>query len=117
MKPPRPLNIEERLQKLEKEVAEIRAELEVKPQPVPRYSPEVIRRYREMEQAREFDRDITDRSPIDPKTDEVTLTCGHKARASLRILAAMGTKYKMPCSVCAREWLAKAVEAESKNHE
>jgi hypothetical protein len=54
-----------------------------------KYSPDVIRRYREMDRNGSFNRKITERIPVTPDRDRVVLTCGdaYVGTASLRELA------------------------------
>ena len=79
----------------------------------PRYSPEIILRYREMERAGEFKREVKERVPSDLDFDELTLSCGHKKEMNVYQISAMdGT---VTCNECRKEWLAKAVEEERRS--
>jgi hypothetical protein len=104
-------NLEEtrvRLQKLEEKAT---ARSKVKCSPVPKYSPEIIRHYREMERDHAFLRDIKATVPVDLIYDEVTLSCGHTQQVMSNLIEAMANgRYR--CDQCITEWLAKAVEEE-----
>jgi hypothetical protein len=84
----------------------------------PKYSLETIRRYREIERQRGFERAIRERAPVDLEHDELVLECGHKLRVSAKLLDAKlslrsargvdGAIPAFPCDDCVREWLEKA---------
>jgi hypothetical protein len=80
----------------------------------PKFSPETIRRYREMEKNKGFERAVREREPVDLTDDELLLECGHKLRMSAKHL---DVKFSLAhasrgvhCPDCAREWLKKAKE-------
>jgi hypothetical protein len=76
----------------------------------PKYSPEILRRYREM-RPNGFLRQITERVPVDLDWDEMLLSCGHRQRSwCLLIDAMLGEKFE--CDQCRDEWLAEAVQEE-----
>ena len=80
----------------------------------PNYSLEVIRRYREMDRNRGFDRGIQERTPVTLQKDRVVLACGH---SSMRSAVFLDEAPKMGfsgfrCDECAEEWLQKAAEEE-----
>jgi hypothetical protein len=54
----------------------------------PKYSLEVIRRYRQMEDRNAFHQEVKKRVPIDLGTDRVTLACGHKEEMTHSFLRA-----------------------------
>jgi hypothetical protein len=74
----------------------------------PEYSIEILRRYREADNAGSFMRDIVERVLVDPEDDELTLACGHKRRALASLVDAGGGK-TFRCRQCADQWLAEAV--------
>jgi hypothetical protein len=76
------------------------------------YSPDIIRRYREMEDTRAFLQDVSEHTPVDLDCDRVTLTCGHQQFASRHVVEAR--EGKVHCQTCRQEWLAKAVEEEQR---
>jgi hypothetical protein len=71
----------------------------------PKYSPEVIRRYREMRKTNAFGRKTQERAPVDLDVDELTLECGHKQQFTARFLDLHKSSNTMHCEVCVREWL------------
>jgi hypothetical protein len=81
----------------------------------PKYSPEIIRRYRELDDAEGFTREIVTRVPMDPTWDAVTFTCGHKWQALARLLDTLCGKAK--CWICSDAWLTEAARAEQRKGE
>jgi hypothetical protein len=79
----------------------------------PRYSPDLIRRYREMDDANAFRRTITEVVPIDLDRDLVTLACGHQQELS-RLLLRPSPSQAFDCDDCRNQWLAQAVAEEEK---
>jgi hypothetical protein len=94
----------------------------------PKYPPEVILKYRELNDASGFDREIVKREPVNLEQDRLTLGCGHSTRKSCNTLAmtlnlsrlkmtevvkGAGEKQqqapKVRCDECAMEWLAEAL--------
>jgi hypothetical protein len=53
-----------------------------------KYSPEIIRQYREMVRTNAFHRKIVESVPIDLTTDRVTLDCGHQEEVNYHLHAA-----------------------------
>jgi hypothetical protein len=78
----------------------------------PKYSAEIIRRYREMDDAGGFMREVVTREPVDVTWDEITFACGHKWETMPKLLELSGGKAK--CHACAEEWLAGALREEQK---
>ena len=78
----------------------------------PKYSPEVIQRYREMQETHRFRRQVKERVLVDLNTDEATLSCGHKLETMASLINA--TDGQLHCRECEKEWLAKAVEEENR---
>jgi hypothetical protein len=74
-----------------------------------KYSVEIIRRYRKMEKANVFVREMKERHPVDLDFDEVTYSCGHKAKILATALDALPGGGKLSCRTCAEEWLASHV--------
>jgi len=81
-----------------------------------KYSPEVIRRYRELDGRGEFKRKIQQRSPVAPNYDEVLLECGHRGEYDVRLLDRMfpAASSTLNCNQCASDWLEAAQGAEGK---
>jgi len=102
---------EERFQRIEAELERIKAELGMDQPKPPDYSPDVIRRYREINHADGFKREVKERVPVDLKIDEVTFDCGHKQEIMPCLIDAMAGG-KLHCFTCEKEWLAKAAEEE-----
>jgi hypothetical protein len=106
------------LQRLERELAETAKRLLAKSKEreeamaKPKYSVEIIRRYREMDRAGEFMRGIQERIPVSLNADEVLLSCGHKREVTDRLIDAMPNGM-LHCYECRDQWLAKAVEEQS----
>jgi hypothetical protein len=108
-----PENFEERLASLERRIAaledRIRMDMDRQEVPQKQYSPEVILRFRELEQAGNFSRAIVGSVPTGPEYDEATFDCGHKVEVS-RILLALMVGKNQHCKHCAKEWLAQQQE-------
>jgi hypothetical protein len=75
----------------------------------PPYPPETIRRYREMQKNKAFERAVRERTPVDLNYDEFTLECGHKQVMSVLVFGAKMNS-TLHCQDCVREWLEKAKE-------
>jgi hypothetical protein len=83
----------------------------------PKYSQDIIRRYREMNEANAFNREVTERVPVDLDCDDVSFACGHKQRINRLFFKIPGTSQNQNsfhCNECEKEWLARAVEEEEK---
>lgn len=80
-----------------------------------KYSPEVIQRYREMQEKHAFGCQVKQRVPVDLNADEATLSCGHKLETMASLIKAMDGQ--LHCRECQNEWLAKAVEEEKRNQD
>jgi hypothetical protein len=82
----------------------------------PKYSQEVIRRYRELDQAGGFRRAIVEHRPVSLTQDWLRLECGHDQEGSYTLYETLGqarSKSEPPsvhCNQCIKEWLAKASE-------
>jgi hypothetical protein len=79
----------------------------------PKYSVQIVRRYRELDEAEGFTREIVTRVPINVTYDEVTFTCGHKWQALAGLLNTLCGKAK--CWICSDAWLTEAARAEQRN--
>jgi hypothetical protein len=75
----------------------------------PKYSADIIRRYREMDEANAFRREVKERVPVDLDYDQVTFSCGHQQEFNHGFFQLMPDG-KFHCETCKKEWLAKAVE-------
>ena len=100
---------DEHMERLEAELLErTRKEENVSP----KYSQEIILRYRELKTSGGFDRTIEERIPIEPDWDELTLSpCGHKTRILIMPINSVyvkGTTHQ--CPRCEKAWLAQALE-------
>jgi hypothetical protein len=74
--------------------------------PQRQYPPDVIRRYRELDETGGFKRAVIGCVPLNPQYDEVTLACGHKQQLNPLLIKLAGGK-EQHCSECAKEWLEK----------
>jgi len=73
----------------------------------PKYSADTIRRYRELDANKGFERPIKKRTPFDLTRDEVKFSCGHKDIISVRLIDNMPKDVHFSCDQCTQEWLAK----------
>lgn len=86
--------------------------------PEPKYSPEVIRRYRELDRARGFERDIVSHDPVSPDYDRLRLACGHEREGDYKFyetfhqLREKTGSASVRCHQCIKEWLEKASREE-----
>jgi hypothetical protein len=78
----------------------------------PEYSQDIIRRYREMDDANAFRHEAKRRVPIGLDYDRAILSCGHEQEMLRHFLKA--TDGKLQCEACKQEWLAKAIEEEKR---
>jgi hypothetical protein len=78
-----------------------------------KYSAEIIRRYRELDEAEGFTREIVTRVPINVTYDAVTFTCGHKWQALAGLLNTLCGKAR--CWICSDAWLTEAARADERN--
>jgi hypothetical protein len=85
----------------------------------PNYSPEVIRRYREMEGRNAFKREVKERVTVNLEKDRVTFACGHQEEVPYGMLEAAanlarakgiddGSPVMLLCRECRSAWLKKA---------
>ena len=90
----------------------------------PNYSPEVIRRYREMEGRNAFNREVKERVTINLEKDRVTFACGHHEEVPYGLLDAAANLARakgidqgplmLLCRECRNEWLAEAMREDRK---
>jgi len=73
----------------------------------PKYSADTIRRYRELDASKGFDRPIKKRTPFDLTRDEVKFSCGHKDIISVRLIDLLSKGEHFACDECKQEWLLK----------
>jgi hypothetical protein len=84
----------------------------------PKYSPEVIRRYRERDGARGFHREIVEHQPITLSRDRLRLACGHEQEDNYAFCEALHKfeqKTGSPsarCEQCVQAWLRQAIREE-----
>jgi hypothetical protein len=79
----------------------------------PRYSPELIRRYRELQDSDGFQRKIAWRRPVTLEADLIHLECGHERKLDrnlIDLLKMNGRTGLLKCEACVEEWLKKAQE-------
>ena len=75
------------------------------------YSLDIIRRYREMDDADAFDREVVSHVPVDLNNDEITLACGHTITLMRRFMR-LTKNGKFHCKACEQAWLEQAVKEE-----
>jgi hypothetical protein len=80
----------------------------------PKYSADLIRRYRELDRAGGFHREIVEHWPVTLTMDGLRLTCGHEQEGNYGFLDQLGKARggteppSARCDQCVREWLNKA---------
>ena len=75
------------------------------------YSPDIIRRYRELNDAEGFRRKIVERQPLTLSQDSVRLECGHEQKSESKMIDLAAKMWGgVQCQQCVDEWLKKARE-------